>query len=428
MIHRLIYELGVSLRNPFLKSHYKFLLESDKWSLEQLQEYQFSKLKELLQFAYQYSSFYKEEFDRVGFNPKSFNSMEDYKRIPIISKQDLLAHKDGVLSNYQFKKRIMSETSGTSGATLKFYRNIEWDSAARAALWRGYHWYGVRPWDKNGYFWGYNNDPKKVRITKILDWLQNRFRVFSYNETDIRQFAEKLKNNTTYIGGYSSMIYETAKIVNKLGIGDDIHLKLIRGTSEKIYESYQKEVQKAFGRGITSQYGSAESGCIAFECPSGNMHIAMENVVVEDVDGEIVVTNLYSHAFPIIRYKLGDSVKLADEGFKCKCGRAHPVITDILGRVGKKIIGKQSSYPSLTLYYLFKNLGLTKNITLNYQAIQNEKGKITLKIEQNEPQYQPDLEIEIEKYFHGDVNFDIQWGQTLHSHQGKLKDFITTID
>jgi phenylacetate-CoA ligase len=104
------------------------------------------------------------------------------------------------------------------------------------------------------------------------------------------------------------------------------------------------------------------------------MHIAMENVVVEVIDGEIVVTNLYSQSFPIIRYKLGDSVKLADSDFKCKCGRAHPVITDILGRVGKKIAGKESSYPSLTLYYLFKNLGLTKNILLNYQAIQKGIG------------------------------------------------------
>lgn len=427
MIHRLLYELGVSIRNPFLKSHYKFLLESDKWSLAQLQEYQIAKLRELLVFAYQHSEFYKEEFDRVGFNPEKCDSLDGYKRIPIISKQDLLDNKEKVLSNYTFKKRLQSETSGTSGATLQFYRNIEWDSASRAALWRGYHWYGVRPWDRNGYFWGYNIDPKKVPITRLLDWLQNRFRVFSYNEEDIKQFAEKLKKKTTYIGGYSSMIYETAKIVNKLGIGDDIHLKLIRGTSEKIYDSYQDEVQKAFGRKITSQYGSAESGCIAFECPCGNMHIAMENVVVEEVEGEIVVTNLYSHSFPIIRYKLGDSVILADEKTKCECGRAHPIILDIVGRVGKKIVGNKQNYPSLTLYYLFKNLGLTKNITLNYQALQTEKGKIVLKIEQNQPQYQPDLEIEIEKYFHDDVAFEILWGQTLHTMNGKLKDFITTL-
>ncbi len=428
MIHKLLYNIGVSLRNPILKKHYKFLLESDNWSLEQLQAYQFGKLKELLVFAYQYSPFYKEEFDKIGFNPSEFKSMEDFKRIPIISKQDLLAHSSEVRSTYPFKKTVQSETSGTSGATLKFVRNIEWDSAARAALWRGYNWYGVRPWDKNGYFWGYNIDPKKVPVTRLQDWLQNRFRVFSYNEEDIKAFAEKLKHGTVYIGGYSSMIYETAKMVNRLGIGDDIYLKLIRGTSEKIYESYQEEVVKAFGRRITSQYGSAESGCIAFECPCGSMHIAMENVVVEVIDGEIVVTNLYSQSFPIIRYKLGDSVQLAEPDFKCKCGRAHPVITDILGRVGKKIVGKESNYPSLTLYYLFKNLGLIKNIILNYQAIQKEKGKVVLKVEQNTPQYESDLRIEIEKYFHNDVDYEILWGQTLHTHQGKLKDFITELE
>lgn len=427
MLHRLIYNAGVAHKNPSLKKHYKFLMETDKWTLEQLKQYQFKKLKEFLVFAYEHSPFYKEEFDNAGFNPYQFESIDDYKRIPIIDKSVLLNNNDKVHSDYHFDKLIQSETSGTSGATLKFKRNEEWDSAARAALWRGYHWYGVKPWDRNGYFWGYNIDPSKVRKTRLEDWLQNRFRVFSYDEKDITEFAYKLKR-ASYVGGYSSMIYETAKMVNRLGINKDIDLKLIRGTSEKIYESYQDEVIKAFGRRITSQYGSSESGCIAFECPCGHMHIAMENVVVEEVDGEIVVTNLYSHSFPIIRYKLGDSIVLADEKMKCECGREHPIILDIVGRVGKKIIGNNQNYPSLTLYYIFKNLGLTKNITLNYQAVQTEKGKVVLRIEQNQPQYQPDLEIEIEKYFHEDVAFEILWGQTLHTMNGKLKDFITTME
>lgn len=67
------------------------------------------------------------------------------------------------------------------------------------------------------------------------------------------------------------------------------------------------------------------------------MHINMENVILEEVNGEAVVTNLLSRSFPIIRYKLGDYIKLAPESFKCKCGRAHPVLLDVLGRVGKRL-------------------------------------------------------------------------------------------
>lgn len=148
-------------------------------------------------------------------------------------------------------------------------------------MFRGYKWYGVDPWDRNGYFGGYNIDKKQKLKTAFLDELQNRFRIFSYDEEHIRKFVEKLRG-AVYVEGYSSMVYEVAKIVNRLGINNDFHLKMLKGTSEKIYDSYQDEVKKAFGQKIVSEYGSAESGLIAFECPEGgHMHINMENVIVE---------------------------------------------------------------------------------------------------------------------------------------------------
>lgn len=428
MIHKIIYKLGIWKRNPSIPRIYKELLESDKWTIEQLEANQFEKLKKLLQFAYDYSDYYHKVFDEVGFTPSSMTSINDIKSLPIIDKKTLIEENERIHTNYKFKhSNRLSETSGTTGASLRFLRNEEWDSSARAALFRGYSWYGVKPWEKNGFFWGYNIDPKKRFIVRIQDWLQNRFRIFSYNQDEIRTFAKKLSKNTKFIGGYSSMIYETAKVVNKLGISGDINLKLIRGTSEKIYETYQEEVQKAFGQRIRSQYGSAESGCIAMECPCGKMHVVMENVYVEELDGEIVVTNLYSYSFPIIRYKLGDAIKLAPSSYKCECGRAHPVIEDVLGRVGKSIIGKKQSFPSLTLYYVFKNIGLNKDVMLNYQCVQEKEGEAVLNIEQNMPEYLPLVETEIKKYFGDDVDFVINWGQKLHKMDGKMKDFISKI-
>ena len=125
-----------------------------------------------------------------------------------------------------------------------------------------------------------------------------------------------------------------------------------------VFDSYQEEVQKAFGLKILSEYGSAESGLIAFECPEGNMHIAMENVIVEEEDGEILVTNMLSKSFPIIRYRLGDMIELAGKDFKCNCGRAHPVILNINGRVGVKIIGKTQEFPGRMIYNVIKNLSV----------------------------------------------------------------------
>jgi phenylacetate-CoA ligase len=427
-INEIIYKIGRDTRNPSLKEYYLFLKESENWTKEQLLKYQFDKCKSFLHFVNQYSPYYNELFRKIGFIPQKMNNINDINKIPSINKTDLLNNVDSIHTKFHFKKLFTAETSGTSGQSLKFKKNEEWDSGNRASIYRGYSWYGISPWEKNGYFWGYNIDKQDIFKTKLLDFLQNRFRLFSYDEKEIMRFVKKM-TNATYLNGYSSMIYEVAKIVNRLGLNGQYKLKMIKGTSEKIYDSYQKEVRQAFGLKIISEYGAAEAGIIAFECPCGNMHINIENVIVEEENGEIIVTNLLSKSFPIVRYKLGDNIKLSKSDFKCECGKNHPVIIDVLGRIGKKIIGHKNIYPSLTLYYVFKNMALNHNTILNYQAIQNERGHIILNIEQYcDLKIEKFLRHELFKYFSNDITFCIQYNQQLHTMNGKLKDFISHIE
>lgn len=68
----------------------------------------------------------------------------------------------------------------------------------------------MKPWEKNGYFWGYNIAFKRKIRTKFLDFLQNRFRLFSYGDKEIEKFTKKLEK-ASFLEGYSSMIYEVAK-------------------------------------------------------------------------------------------------------------------------------------------------------------------------------------------------------------------------
>jgi len=351
------------------------------------------------------------------------------KRFPSITKRALIKEKDGIHTNFPFKRRIFSETSGSSGEALTFWRSEEWDSATRAAIKRGYAWHGVDPWERNGYFWGYDIAEKAAWKIKLLDTLQNRFRVFSYNTESLHTFIRKL-DRAVYLHGYSSMIYEVALIINQEGIDTSgINLKMVKGTSEKIYGSYQTDVQKAFGLKMISEYGAAETGIIAFECPNGNMHVNSVNVIVEVENKEIIVTNLYSHSFPIIRYRLGDYVEMADAGYKCTCGRKGPVIKSILGRVGKSIFGKQGHYPSLTLYYIFKNLAIHHDIQLNYQAVQNQKGALKILVEQEvTDQTSRAILSEAIKYFKNDMDIMIFGNQDLHKKDGKKRDFVSTLD
>ena len=426
MMHKLLFKYGVRLRNPSLYDYLSFLEESDGWSHKKLVDYQINKCRKFLEFAYDNSPYYKLLFDNNNFDPTEFRDLEQLKLLPPISKETLIKYNKQIQSNYPFKKLFISNTSGTTGEVLEFFKNEEWDSHNRAAIFRGYGWYNVNPWDKNAYLWGYNINSKEAFRIKILDWLQNRFRLFSYTDTDIEKFAQKLKS-TKYLHGYSSMIYEVAKLVNKSGSQNDYALKMVKGTAEKVYESYQEEVKKAFGVKIINEYGSTESGIIAFECPKGSMHIAMENVIVEEEEGEILVTNLLSKSFPIIRYKLGDGIELADKDFKCDCGREHPVILNVLGRLGTKIIGHKKEYPGRMIYSAIKNLATDYDVYLNYQAFQNIPGFVEINIEQNDSGSRLILNKELDKYFKSDVKFEINFGKPLRRMNGKLIDFVTTI-
>lgn len=422
-----IFKIGQHIRNSSLTTWVHFLKASETWPLASLEAYQLQKLQELVAVAYANSAYYKKIFDEFGVKPSDIQSLDDLKKLPVTTKSDLLIHNKEIHTNLKVKKLFQANTSGTSGESLKFNREESADSFNRASIYRGYSWYKVNPWERNGYFWGYNFSEMAAIKIRILDSLQNRFRIFNYRRESIDFFIKKLKN-AKYLHGYSSMVYETAKIINSLNLEKPTGLKMVKGTSEKIFEAYQEEIQQAFGQRMISEYGAAETGIIAFECPKGKMHLNMEGVIVEEIAHEIVVTNLQLHAFPIIRYKLGDYIKLAPKTATCECGMQHLMIEEVTGRIGQTVYGKDNTYPSLYFYYIFKNLATKQGLLLTYQVVQKEKGKLLFLIEQPLDSRQLiSLENEIGVYFKEDMEFTIDHTQSLTAPNKKLKSFISNM-
>lgn len=426
LINKLMFIVGAHLRNPSLFEKYRELKDTEFSSRTDLRKLQFERLKTILIFAYDYSPYYRKSFQQVNFNPSlNFNSLDDLNLVPIITKYELLKSNLDIhtTSLYNFKKLFKSETSGSTGQSLGFKKDEVWDSYHRASIYRGMSWYGVKPWDRHGYFWGFSFSPIKKAKTIFFDFLVNRFRIFSYEKKQLSKFIKKLEK-ADYISGYSSMIYEVSKILNMDNVKLN-NLKLVKATSEKIFPHYNDESLKALGLKMTSEYGSAESSIIAFECPEGSMHINEETCLVEEIDGEIVVTNLVARSFPTIRYKLGDYIELSN--VKCGCGRSHRILSDISGRVGANIVGiNEVKFPSLTLYYVFKNLALNNNLKLNYRVEQRVVGYLDVFIAEELNEKQVGLVIsEFDRYFKGAIVVNIKDHTEIHQKNKKLKDFTS---
>jgi len=425
-MRKAVYLLGIRHWNDEILDRFAFLMESQFWDIDKLLAYQLDKLKKLIDIAYNKCPYYKHKFDFHNIRPDDIKKIEDIKKIPVMVKDELLKNRDLIQLSVK-DKRYFAETSGSTGEPLIFYRDKEWDAWMRASLFRGYAWHGVEPWERNGFLWGYNFSPMKQLKVKILDELQNRFRLFSYKKKEFDGFLKKLEK-ASFISGYSSMIFELSKEINKRGSSKLYKIKMVMGASEKIFDGYQEEVKKAFGLKMINEYGAAEGGMIAFECPEGNMHVNMETNIVEEENNEILITNLTSGSFPIIRYKLGDYVDL-DFKTECKCGRRHYIVKEVLGRTGKVIYGIENKYPSLTLYYVFKNLALNHKIVLNYVAVQNKKGEIELYIDKKiGNDVIALLKTEYHKYFKEDLGMVLKNGESYKLDNKKKMDFISFVE
>ncbi|MDO3722414.1 hypothetical protein QVZ43_11835 [Marinobacter sp. chi1] len=416
-----IYETGICIRNPSIYDQYDSLKETEWWSFDKLSELQAKNAEQFFNFVFNNSRFYRDIFRKFGFRVGGDFCFDDLIKLPELNKALLVENKDSVKIDIKDERMRLAETSGTSGEGLEFLRNERWDSLNRATMMRSYDWYGVNLWSRNGYLWGFNTSYRQALKIRALDFIQNRFRLFNYSESEIIEFCEKLKG-AEFLSGYSSMIFEVAKRANSLGISK-LPLKMVKGTSEMILDSYHDECYEAFGAKIVSEYGAAESGIIAFECPSGGLHVNMENLIIEtNEDNEVLVTNLASRSFPIIRYNLGDVIEFDDS--KCSCGRNHPLIGSVIGRRGGKVLGIENEYPALTFYYVFKNLALEEDVLLNYKVIQKERGSVDIFIEGARDKRVCELVYrQLHRYFSDDISFELKFVRQFQLEQKKRQYF-----
>ena len=75
----------------------------------------------------------------------------------------------------------------------------------------------------------------------------------------------------------------------------------------------------------------AKLGVVAFECPSGGLHLSHENMVFEFLrdgrpaepgeEASLIVTNLNSYVSPLLRYSVGDLVVPSEK----TCPRCEPI-------------------------------------------------------------------------------------------------------
>lgn len=416
-----LYE-GLQGRNTL--SQYAHFLETQWYTKDKLREYQFYRLKSLLEHSYQNVPYYTQLFDDYGFKPFKMNSFSDFKRLPFLTKDIIRDNTDNLIAKGIDKNRLLRlKTSGTTGQPLLVYAGNKRRSAGMAARLRMFSWWGADIWDKRVRLRGLPaRFSSKERINIFLTYLMNIriLNAFDMTEKNMERYANIIKKfRPKVLIGYLDAIYILARFIRKRKIKlDHASLKVIFSEADTLFDFQKKIIQDAFGCQVTTNYGAMEGGSIAMECPQRNMHILSDNVFLELVkgekeallgeEGEVVVTNFYNYAMPIIRYKQDDVATFSDAG--CSCGRTFPVMKSLKGRKIDFIVlpGGRLIHGTAFIWILSEQRGVEF-----FKIVQKEIGKIIIIIERSE-------------YFN-DTTLDIIRKKINERCGGKLKvDFILT--
>ncbi len=97
--------------------------------------FQVKKIKELLNYSYSNSSFYKKRFDESGFDFRNFKYLDEIKKIPPLTRSDLQNNlKQIVSSEFDLSKCSKGSSSGSTGHAVSYYHDKIGTSANKASV------------------------------------------------------------------------------------------------------------------------------------------------------------------------------------------------------------------------------------------------------------------------------------------------------
>jgi phenylacetate-CoA ligase len=111
---------------------------------------------------------------------------------------------------------------------------------------------------------------------------------------------------------------------------------------------------------------------------------------MKEGNDEILVTSFTTHGTPLIRYRIGDSMKFADIKASCTCGIQAPVVDEIQGRrLDFLYTADGAKINAGNVANLFKNM---PNALIRAQAIQDKMDEIIIKLEVDKKRYKSEYD------------------------------------
>ena len=364
-------------------------------SNENLKKGQLEGLQWTVTHAYRGSETYRKKFDNLNLKPEDIQSLDDLKRLPFTSAEDLSEGYPFPLRSVPMRDVVRIHTS--SGTTGK--RKVLCYTQKDIKDWthffaRCFELAGLTVEDRVQIAVGYGPWTAGIGFQMACE---------AFGSMAIPIGPGNIETQTEYLIDFkSTVLCCTASMglllgeeVERRGIRDKINLKKMIYGAERSSDAMRKRIKSLLGlediydiSGMTELYGPGTG----IECSAHQgIHYWSDYYILEILNpdtsetltpgevGEMVVTTLQKEAVPLIRYRTHDLTSLIQE--PCPCGNQFPRHDRLQGRTDDMFIFRGVNiYPS----QIDNLLSSLPGIGSEYQVFLNQmegKDKLTLRIE-----------------------------------------------
>ena len=354
---------------------------------EELQKLQYKLLKTLVYRLYSFSPFYHDRMKETGVHPDDVQTLADIRKLPFMYKRDLRDnYPDKIFVAGQDDLVRYHVSSGTTGKPTVVGYTSNYLEHWTTSLARGLVSCGLGRGDVLQVSYGYGLFTGGLGLHYGAERVGATVLPTSVGNTE-RQIELMQDLHTTAIACTPSYLLHMGEVAEKMGVSirDDTDLRMGILGAEPWSDAMKARIEDWLGIKAYDIYGTSELyGPMFCECAEQNgFHVWGDLAYVEILDpvtgeslgpgekGELVVTMLQKEALPMIRYRIGDITSYEDG--VCACGRTHPRVMRISGRVDDMLIIRGINvFPSQIEYALMT----IPEVGQHFQIVVDRKGAL----------------------------------------------------
>ena len=334
--------------------------DTERWSLDQLREYQLKQLRIVLHHAANCCPFYQQRFAQAGFRPEELRDLEDLRNCPMIEKRDLIENIDEMASTlFKPSKRLYITTGGSTGMPVGFYLH---KGISRPKE----HAFLEAMWNRAGFFKGARMVVIRGHVTserahgRIFDYDATRdwLMLSSYHLTIERlpEYLEAVKRfKPDLLHAYPSAALQLAALLEETQQPWPWPIRGLLAGSERLTGPQKRLLERVFRCRVYRWYGHSERVVLAGEgCKSELYYFWPTYGFVEfgppNAEGlcEVIGTSFHNLVMPLIRYRTGDYVRLADPRVDGELEFPWPAASAVDGREQEFLVSGNGRRISLT--------------------------------------------------------------------------------